>query len=60
MEFIANEGKKVEIEVQGEKYLRHAIKTRFVFLFFNDSRAGLYFVHELEIIMDCCFVVFSA
>lgn len=30
MEFIANEGKKVEIEVQGEKYLRHAIKTRFV------------------------------
>lgn len=30
MEFIANEGKNVEIEVQGEKYLRHAIKTRFV------------------------------
>lgn len=30
MEFIANEGKKVEIEVQGETYLRHAIKTRFV------------------------------
>ena len=30
MEFVANEGKKVEIEVQGEIYLRHAIKTRFV------------------------------
>lgn len=30
MEFIANEGKKVEIEVNGEIYLRHAIKTRFV------------------------------
>ena len=30
MEFYANEGKNVEIEVNGEKYLRHAIKTRFV------------------------------
>ncbi len=30
MEFVANEGKKVEIEVGGEIYLRHAIKTRFV------------------------------
>lgn len=30
MEFIANEGKNVEIEVNGETYLRHAIKTRFV------------------------------
>ncbi len=30
MEFIANEGKKVEIEVQGKIYLRHAIKTHFV------------------------------
>lgn len=30
MEFVANEGKKVEIEVQGKIYLRHAIKTRFV------------------------------
>lgn len=30
MEFVANKGKKVEIEVGGEVYLRHAIKTRFV------------------------------
>ena len=30
MEFYANEGKKVEIEVNGVKYKRHAIKTRFV------------------------------
>lgn len=30
MEFISNEGKKVEIEVEGETYLRHAIKTRFI------------------------------
>ena len=30
MEFLANEGRNVEIEVNGEKYLRHAIKTRFV------------------------------
>lgn len=30
MEFYMNEGKKVEIEVNGQKYLRHAIKTRFV------------------------------
>ena len=30
MEFYANEGKKVEIEVNGQTYLRHAIKTRFV------------------------------
>ena len=30
MEFTMNEGKKVEIEVNGITYLRHAIKTRFV------------------------------
>lgn len=30
MEFIANEGKKVEIEVENDIYLRHAIKTRFI------------------------------
>lgn len=30
MEFKMNEGKKVEIEVNGVTYLRHAIKTRFV------------------------------
>lgn len=30
MEFFANKGKSVEIEVNGEKYLRHAIKTRFI------------------------------
>jgi F420-0:gamma-glutamyl ligase-like protein len=30
MEFSMNEGKKVEIEVNGQTYLRHAIKTRFV------------------------------
>lgn len=30
MEFYANEGKNVEIEVNGTTYLRHAIKTRFV------------------------------
>ncbi len=30
MKFIANKGKKVEIEMGGEIYLRHAIKTRFV------------------------------
>ena len=30
MEFHANKGKNVEIEVNGEVYLRHAIKTRFV------------------------------
>lgn len=30
MEFYANEGKNVEIEVNGQTYLRHAIKTRFV------------------------------
>lgn len=30
MEFFANEGKNIEIEVNGETYLRHAIKTRFV------------------------------
>lgn len=30
MEFIANEGKKVEIEVNEKKYARHAIKTRFI------------------------------
>lgn len=30
MEFVSNEGKRVEIEVNGNIYLRHAIKTRFV------------------------------
>lgn len=30
MEFFANEGKSIETEVDGEVYLRHAIKTRFV------------------------------
>ena len=30
MEFHANEGKNIEIEVNGTTYLRHAIKTRFV------------------------------
>ena len=30
MEFYANEGKNIEIEVNGQKYLRHAIKTRFI------------------------------
>ena len=30
MEFFANEGKNVEIEVNGKIYMRHAIKTRFV------------------------------
>ena len=30
MEFFANEGKNVEINVNGKTYLRHAIKTRFV------------------------------
>lgn len=30
MEFYANEGKDIEIELNGEIYLRHAIKTRFV------------------------------
>lgn len=30
MEFVSNEGKRIEIEVEGETYLRHAIKTRFV------------------------------
>ncbi len=30
MEFFANEGKSVEIEVNGKIYLRHAIKTKFV------------------------------
>ena len=30
MEFVSNSGKKVEIEVNGEIYLRHAIKTRFI------------------------------
>lgn len=30
MEFHANEGKNIEIEVNGKKYKRHAIKTRFV------------------------------
>lgn len=30
MEFYMNEGKSVEIQVKGQTYLRHAIKTRFV------------------------------
>ncbi len=30
MEFYMNEGKNVEIQVNGQTYLRHAIKTRFV------------------------------
>ena len=30
MEFVANEGKNVEIKVENETYLRHAIKTRFI------------------------------
>lgn len=30
MKFVVNEGKKVEIEVNGDIYLRHAIKTRFI------------------------------
>ena len=30
MEFYANEGKNVEIEVNGQIYMRHAIKTRFI------------------------------
>lgn len=30
MEFLANEGKNIEIEVNGTTYKRHAIKTRFV------------------------------
>lgn len=30
MEFVANEGKNVEIEVGGHTYMRHAIKTHFV------------------------------
>ncbi len=30
MKFVSNENKKVEIEVNGSTYLRHAIKTRFI------------------------------
>lgn len=30
MEFYMNEGKNIEIEVNGKNYLRHAIKTRFI------------------------------
>jgi len=30
MEFVSNEGKKIEINVNGKIYLRHAIKTRFI------------------------------
>lgn len=30
MEFIANEGKKVEIKVGEDIYLRHCIKTKFI------------------------------
>ena len=30
MEFTANNGKNVKIDVNGKVYLRHAIKTRFI------------------------------
>ena len=30
MEFVSNEGKNIEIDVDGEIYLRHSIKTRFI------------------------------
>ena len=30
MEFVANEGKSIEIEVSGDIYLRHAVQTRFI------------------------------
>ena len=30
MKFIANEGKKIEIQVENDTYLRHAIKTKFI------------------------------
>ena len=30
MKFVANKGKKVEIKVENETYLRHAIKTKFI------------------------------
>lgn len=30
MEFVSNEGKNIEIEVNGKTYKRHAIKTRFI------------------------------
>ena len=30
MEFIANEKKNVEIEVDGQVYLRHAVKTHYI------------------------------
>ena len=30
MDYYANEGKNIEIEIEGEKYIRHAIKTRFI------------------------------
>lgn len=30
MEFVSNDGKNVEIDLKGEIYLRHAIKTRFI------------------------------
>ena len=30
MEFIANPGKKVDIEVDGKIFMRHAIKSHFV------------------------------
>ncbi len=35
MEFVSNDGKKVEIKVDDNVYLRHAIKTRFINL--NDN-----------------------
>ena len=30
MDFVSNEGKKIEIQVGNDIYLRHAIKTRFI------------------------------
>ncbi len=35
MEFVSNDGKKVEIKVDNNVYLRHTIKTRFITL--NDN-----------------------
>ena len=35
MEFVANAGKNIEIEVAGDIYLRHAIQIRFITV--NDS-----------------------
>ena len=47
MKFVANKGKKVEIEVQNETYLRHAIKTKFVNT--NDSYIHIIKEYVLEI-----------